>query len=171
MTPIYMPCLRGLGGYFSSSGVDTLAVKASAIPGVTTNVFNYRPEQLVLEQMLARNSGNLGVMGFSFGGNDTTFIAEQLAARNLRLKLLICEDATIFGRMRPILGNVDRAICFHNNDLINGPVGHARLTAGTNFDPTRQQLITIQISMFHLHVDQCAEIMQYALFEIAKAAA
>ena len=56
---IYMPCLRGLGGYFSSSGVDTLAVKASAIPGVTTNVFNYRPEQLVLEQMLARNSGNL----------------------------------------------------------------------------------------------------------------
>ena len=171
MTPIYTPCLRGLGGYFSSSGVDALAAKASAIPGVATDVFNYRPEHVVLEHMLAHGSSNLGVMGFSFGGNDTTFIAEQLAAHNLRLKLLICEDATIFGRMRPILGNVDRAICFHNNDLINGPVGHAELAAGTGFDPTRQQLITIQISMFHLHVDQCAEIMQYALFEIAKAAA
>jgi hypothetical protein len=169
MTPIYMPCLRGLGGHFSSSGVDTLAAKAALIPGVTTEVFNYRPEHLVLDRVLAHRGGNLGVMGFSLGGNDTTPIAQQLAERGLRLKLLICEDATILARMRPILGNVDRAICFHNNDLINGPVGHAELTAGTDFDPTKQQLITIQISMFHLHVDQCGEIMEYALFEIARA--
>jgi hypothetical protein len=171
MTAIYMPCPRGLGGRFSSRGIDTLAAKAALIPRVKTEVFNYRPEHLVLDRMLAHSSGNLGVVGFSRGGNDTTLIAQPLAERGLRLKLLICEDATILARMRPILGNVDRAICFHNNDLINGPIGHAELTAGTSFDPTKQQLITIQISMFHLHVDQCGEIMQYVLFEISRAAA
>jgi hypothetical protein len=96
------------------------------------------------------------IIGFSLGGNATTWVSNRLLWR--RINLMVAYDPSIYATVQPALLNVSRLLVYHNN----GPstFGHAYIP-GFHVETT-------EISMPHLQVENNQSLHNLTLDAVSR---
>lgn len=117
--------LYGQGGTLMSRGMERLAKSLEKMdPGIQVSTHDWESYRDV-----AKDIGKLPaetpvvIIGYSLGGNMTTWISNAVAPR--RIDLIVAYDPTERAEVRPAGSNVKRLLLYHNNSI--EPWGHARI--------------------------------------------
>ncbi len=123
----------GDNAFGSSSGINEIAAKERAIPGVTyIRVYNYwQTQQVANEMMVAPSSDNLIVVGYSCGANSATTIAYGLQGHRTVYPIGIQESLWCGGY--PLGSNVRYAQETYAGCLLTLGFGCKQYAAGLGF--------------------------------------
>lgn len=154
MNQVDVQFLMGLGGHFTSQGVDQQAAQVRALgPNfhATVRAWDEWPAAAAAALKALPATTRRAIVGYSNGGSEIT----QAAAQGVPIDLLVAEDATIWLALAPLHRNVKSAISFRNVNPFSSfpPVGHASLSIGAGWDPAKQRLRTIDTWDMHTSVD------------------
>lgn len=109
-------------------GMSSLVDRLKEISRVQVDVFGWRDNQRVYDQIISRpDTTKIALIGYSLGANSITQIAKAISRK---IELLVAYDpsnANWQGKdIMPLGDNVARAICYRGTLLID-PLGHGRL--------------------------------------------
>lgn len=157
--------LTGLANVFSV-GMDTLGEELT-VRGVPNTVRNHLLAHLNVDQIVADYRGGklrqpIAIIGHSFGGDAAVWLAEQLHAANVPVRLLVVFDATAAAR---VPANVRQAINFY---LSPGGTG-VPLQGGPGFKGTiSNRNLNGTPEIIHTNIDKSAALHKVVIAEVLK---
>jgi hypothetical protein len=135
--------ILGQGSYITSFCMASFAKRLRSIDPrmiVTTHNWN-KYGDVAREIMRASITQPVVVIGYSLGGNATTWITNALPLKFF--ELVVAYDPSVLTTTLPAGLNIKRLLLYHNNSL--DPWGHARIRG--------LQVETVETYMSHLAVD------------------
>ncbi|MFO1184571.1 MAG: hypothetical protein U1E56_07275 [Bauldia sp.] len=157
--------LTGLANVFSV-GMDTLGEELTA-RGVPNTVRNHLLAHLNVDQIVADYHGGkinqpIAIIGHSFGGDAAVWLAEQLNAAHVPVRLLVVFDATAAVR---VPANVSEAINFY---LSPGGTG-VPLQGGPGFRGViRNRNLSGTPDIIHTNIDKSAALHKTVIAEVLR---
>ena len=137
-------------------GMYQLQEQLNAIQGVRATTTTWGEWQDVIADMnrvvIRRPHEAIAIIGYSGGGSRATWLA---TSTKMLIDLMVLYDPSPKGQMKPINGNVMRAVCYHNTnpmmfDPIVGELGGGVLTKTSMNVSTK--MVTVDIAVQHLAV-------------------
>lgn len=147
--------MMGQGGRFTSGGIVNLAARIDQLKGTRVSVHPWDPYTDVVDDINKLLVGTkIAIVGYSLGANATTWIATAVPKR--KIDLIVCYDPSKWSIVTPAPKNVAKGILYHNNgwDIL----GHAVIPG--------PQMQTVEISQWHLSVDNNEDLHRRTLAEI-----
>jgi pimeloyl-ACP methyl ester carboxylesterase len=105
--------LVGTDGSVTSAGMFRLANMLRTLPDTTVTTYNWSSWPDAYRAILANQSkSKIVVIGYSGGGSRATWLADM--PTKPRIDLMVSYDPSPRWQMKPIGGNVKKALCYHN---------------------------------------------------------
>lgn len=146
-------------------GMYSLNRQLAAIAGVSPQTYFWGSWESALQDMskvvTRRPREAIALIGYSGGGTRATYLA---TATKMIIDLMVLYDPSPRWQMKPINGNVRKAINFYNQHPDLGDLGGGVLRKSTMNVSTN--LITINISEEHLVVDSDQKLHDRTIQEI-----
>lgn len=110
--------IDGQGGALTNQGWRAFARRLASLGYTVSYGWWARDPGAIVKSIIEENPIITVLLGYSLGGNATTWVANELLSRGIKVDLLVAYDPTVNAVIYPLMSNVRRAVCYRQTSHI-----------------------------------------------------